>query len=100
MAVFEASAPPPAPEPNSLCMCLRRGPKKEASCIEAKGLSRLPKQDNHCDCGLFLLCYVEFFCHAQPRAILWEHIKGMTSGAPGERPWLVLLCDLLCCAVL
>ncbi len=24
-------------------------------------LVRLPKQDNHCDCGLFLLSYVEFF---------------------------------------
>lgn len=24
----------------------------------------LPRQDNHCDCGLYLLSYVEFFCHA------------------------------------
>ena len=29
--------------------------------------SHLPQQDNHCDCGLFLLTYTEFFCHAQPR---------------------------------
>eukprot|EP00798_Chlamydomonas_sp_ICE-L_P026299 gene26299-17392_t len=29
-------------------------------------MSRLPNQDNHCDCGLFLLSFIEFFCHARP----------------------------------
>eukprot|EP00803_Ostreobium_quekettii_P010268 evm.model.scf_2009.1 EVM.evm.TU.scf_2009.1 scf_2009:9898-23560(-) len=29
----------------------------------------VPQQDNHCDCGLFLLMYTEYFMHAAPRAI-------------------------------
>eukprot|EP00877_Chromochloris_zofingiensis_P014687 jgi/Chrzof1/9472/Cz04g04110.t1 len=29
----------------------------------------VPKQDNHCDCGLFLLTYLEFFVYAAPEAI-------------------------------
>jgi hypothetical protein len=32
-----------------------------------KRLLSLPRQDNHCDCGLFLLTYLEFFVHAAPR---------------------------------
>lgn len=29
-------------------------------------LGTLPQQDNHCDCGLYTLAYMEFFCHAAP----------------------------------
>ncbi|EFJ53251.1 hypothetical protein VOLCADRAFT_86350 [Volvox carteri f. nagariensis] len=34
--------------------------------------ARLPKQDNHTDCGLFLLSYVDFFVAANPRCIVSE----------------------------
>lgn len=27
---------------------------------------KLPMQDNHCDCGLFLLTYLDFFTHGLP----------------------------------
>jgi len=29
----------------------------------------IPFQDNHCDCGLFLLTYLEYFVHARPPAL-------------------------------
>lgn len=29
----------------------------------------LPSQDNHCDCGLFLLTYTDYFTHSLPAAI-------------------------------
>lgn len=29
----------------------------------------LPLQDNHCDCGLFLLTYAEYFTHSLPFAL-------------------------------
>lgn len=29
----------------------------------------LPKQDNYCDCGLFLLAYMHFFTHSLPEEI-------------------------------
>lgn len=29
----------------------------------------LPHQDNGCDCGLFALVYIEFFCYCTPRQI-------------------------------
>ena len=32
-------------------------------------LRSLPTQDNHCDCGLFVLCAVLFFCHANPKVL-------------------------------
>ncbi|GLC56667.1 hypothetical protein PLESTB_001132700 [Pleodorina starrii] len=32
--------------------------------------ARLPKQDNHTDCGLFLLSYMDFFVAASPRCIV------------------------------
>ena len=30
---------------------------------------KIPVQDNHCDCGLFLLTYLEYFVAARPTAI-------------------------------
>ena len=40
----------------------------------------LPQQDNHCDCGLFLLTYVHYFCHSPPDRInkrcLEQSLKG------------------------
>lgn len=29
----------------------------------------LPKQDNYCDCGLFLLAYMQFFVYSLPKEI-------------------------------
>ncbi|GIL62244.1 hypothetical protein Vafri_16462 [Volvox africanus] len=34
--------------------------------------ARLPKQDNHTDCGLFLLSYMDFFAAANPRCVVSE----------------------------
>ncbi|GIL85476.1 hypothetical protein Vretifemale_13999 [Volvox reticuliferus] len=34
--------------------------------------ARLPKQNNHTDCGLFLLSYMDFFAAANPRCIVSE----------------------------
>lgn len=51
-----AAAPEPAPS--------------EARAARAFGLPctkvRLPQQDNHCDCGLFVLAYVDFFVAGLP----------------------------------
>ncbi len=33
--------------------------------LQAKKV-KLPMQDNHCDCGLFLLTYLDFFTYALP----------------------------------
>jgi hypothetical protein len=30
---------------------------------------KLPMQDNYCDCGLFLLTYVDFFTYSLPKAL-------------------------------
>jgi Ulp1 family protease len=38
-------------------------------------VSALPKQDNHCDCGLFVLAYMEYFVHANPPALSYEAVK-------------------------
>jgi Ulp1 family protease len=38
-------------------------------------VSALPKQDNHCDCGLFVLAYLEYFVHANPPALSQEAVK-------------------------
>ena len=29
----------------------------------------LPQQDNHCDCGLFLLTYLNYFTHNPPKQL-------------------------------
>eukprot|EP00803_Ostreobium_quekettii_P001019 evm.model.scf_650.6 EVM.evm.TU.scf_650.6 scf_650:55196-70872(-) len=34
----------------------------------------VPRQNNHCDCGLFLLMYMEYFMHAPPQAINVERL--------------------------
>ena len=30
---------------------------------------KLPQQDNYCDCGLFLLAYIDYFTAGKPRAL-------------------------------
>jgi hypothetical protein len=32
-------------------------------------------QDNHCDCGLFVLTYLEYFVHAMPPALNREVVE-------------------------
>lgn len=46
-------------------------------------LSSLPTQDNHCDCGLFVLCFVMFFCHANPRELDFGVLEALNN-AKGE----------------
>ncbi len=36
--------------------------------LQAKKV-KLPMQDNYCDCGLFLLTYVDFFTHGLPASL-------------------------------
>ena len=37
--------------------------------FQTRSLDRVPQQDNHCDCGLYVLAYTEFFCDANPQAV-------------------------------
>ena len=32
-------------------------------------LPMLPQQDNHCDCGLFLLTYLDYFTYNPPKQL-------------------------------
>ena len=41
----------------------------------------LPQQDNHCDCGLFLLTYLEYFCWDPPTTIHRNHLDTSLRGA-------------------
>jgi hypothetical protein len=50
-------------------------------------VSALPKQDNHCDCGLFVLAYLEYFVHANPPALSQKAVtnpKGAHMGVCGS----------------
>jgi Ulp1 family protease len=38
-------------------------------CTQTRTMERVPQQDNHCDCGLYVLAYTEFFCDANPVAV-------------------------------
>jgi hypothetical protein len=38
-------------------------------------LSQVPQQDNHCDCGLFLLHYVELFINDPPAIFDQQQLK-------------------------
>lgn len=37
--------------------------------VAVSKVTNLPKQTNLCDCGLFVLAYIEFFCACLPDAI-------------------------------
>lgn len=50
-------------------------------------LHQLPQQDNHCDCGLFLLAYTEFFCHAAPHAITTAALDALAKRKKSKRGW-------------
>jgi hypothetical protein len=43
--------------------------------LPGKKLSDLPRQDNHCDCGLFLLTYIEYFTYGAPDTIELEAFR-------------------------
>jgi hypothetical protein len=43
--------------------------------VLCRKINKLPMQDNHCDCGLFLLTYVDFFTHGLPAAIRFSAKK-------------------------
>ncbi|KAJ9522797.1 hypothetical protein QJQ45_019785, partial [Haematococcus lacustris] len=55
--------------------------KEQCPCACCKGL---PQQDNHCDCGLFLLSYIDFFCHADP-AYIDHNLLPCTAAAMKKR---------------
>ena len=46
--------------------------------------NRLPQQNNHCDCGLFLLTFIEFFCYGAPKRV----VMGFTSMKHGVCEWV------------
>lgn len=55
-----------------MCPCPSPLLRNSDPSTHALKLTKLPKQDNHCDCGLFLLTFVEFFCHAAPKQLAYE----------------------------
>ena len=73
-------------------MCLLNAPSQQtavrglvildALCLHAVQVSDLPRQDNACDCGLFVLAYAEYFCYCLPRQI---HLLDKTTGTRRER---------------
>ena len=59
-----------------------------AARVHAVGVARadaLPAQSNHCDCGLFLLAYLEYFCHAPPTGGLEPWLLGTSAAARAKR---------------
>ena len=51
--------------------------------------SRLPKQTNQYDCGLFLLSYIDFFVAADPQCIVSQGSNA--SGEHRSRLWHLLI---------
>jgi hypothetical protein len=52
-------------------------------CLESVALKGLPSQNNTCDCALFVLLYVQFFCHAHPSQLAVGVLRGLDN-AKGE----------------
>ena len=46
-------------------------------------LKHVPQQDNGHDCGLFVLCTMEFFCHANPKDVLFSVVKDLNGSECG-----------------
>ncbi|GAX77979.1 hypothetical protein CEUSTIGMA_g5421.t1 [Chlamydomonas eustigma] len=40
-------------------------------------LKYLPTQDNYCDCGLFMLSSIQFFCHANPHRLDYSVVQSL-----------------------
>lgn len=62
-------------------------PRREFTAESVKGCrpSFVPTQDNHCDCGLFLLTFLEFFTYAAPhQGLFFDAVK--SKKGPGEQP--------------
>jgi hypothetical protein len=52
----------------------------------------IPVQDNHCDCGLFVLTYLEYFVHALPPALNKEVVeKAGKKTQPDEGEWGIVV---------
>ena len=41
----------------------------EGAVLPAGKVKKLPVQDNHCDCGLFVLAFFEFFLYGLPSMV-------------------------------
>ena len=42
---------------------------KKMALVSTFALPHLPRQENGFDCGLFMLCSLEYFCHANPKKL-------------------------------
>ena len=61
--------------------CLLHLHKRICHCSGANVQVAVPHQDNHYDCGLFTLSYMEFFCRAAPKQIHYvSHTKRRANG--------------------
>lgn len=54
----------------------------------------LPQQDNHCDCGLFLLTYLEYFCFDPPATIHCNRLEASLRGGLLPAAMLIMPCRL------
>ncbi len=50
-------------------------------------MRQLLMQDNHCDCGLFLLCSVQFFCHANPQRLTVDVLNSLNKANSALGPF-------------
>ena len=75
-----------------VCICLppmppRPHPSFSALCVSSS-CAQVPAQDNHCDCGLFVASFPEFFTYRLPpgmRYRAWYGIQGYVYGCAGRR---------------
>lgn len=55
-------------------------PDFSAKNVPAKKPSHLPRQDNYCDCGLFMLTYMHFFSFAAPLRLDPDSLQELGGG--------------------
>ncbi len=45
--------------------------------VGSLAVTSVPQQDNHCDCGLYVLAFVEFFAYANPAAVTMKALNAL-----------------------
>ena len=60
------------------CVCMHA-----TQLLPAVRVGWLPKQDNHWDCGLFLLTYAEYFAAAAPTALEFRAVRSLRDTKAG-----------------
>lgn len=81
---------------------IHTGTKNDPQFIQLR--LHVPRQNNYCDCGLFVLTFMEFFCHdapdVMPRAFIQgESVDGASSGCGAVSLVIALLLHVgVCCS--